>query len=233
MKAQVGRDPIGVWHLRLFKELVMRSAHWMAAATLALGSVSPAWALEGDGLILHSQRAEWPRLQGRLSLSTSTPLWRADAMNADTSNLQVSGLSVMGDYYFTRALGNARDAGGFRATSGLLVGARSTSLLSTLPTAGLTGRAFSFGRSIGGLGLVGTDVAAQSDPATVPYFGVGYTGLSGRGGWGFSADIGLMALSPGSAVKLGRVLSGNQSLDDVLREMRLSPLVQVGVSYSF
>ena len=32
---------------------------------------------------------------------------------------------------------------------------------------------------------------------------------------------------------LGRVFNGNQSLDDVLREMRLSPLVQVGVSYSF
>src|SRR5207247_2120025 len=83
--------------------------------------------------------------------------------NADSSSLQVSGLSVMGDYYFTRALGSARDAGGFRATSGVLVGSRSTSLLSTLPTAGLAGRAFSVGRSIGGLGLVGTDLASPSD----------------------------------------------------------------------
>ena len=211
----------------------MRSAHWMAAATLALSAVSGAWALEGNGLVPHSQRADWPRLQGRLSLGTTMPLWRADALNADSSSLQVSGLSVMGDYYFTRALGSARDAGGFRATSGVLVGSRSTSLLSTLPTAGLAGRAFSVGRSIGGLGLVGTDLASPSDPTTVPYFGVGYTGLSARGGWGFSADIGVMALSPSSAVKLGRVLSGNQSLDDVLRDMRLSPLVQVGVSYSF
>jgi hypothetical protein len=62
---------------------------------------------------------------------------------------------------------------------------------------------------------------------------LGYTGLSSKGGWGFSADVGVMALSPGSSVKLGRVFSGNQSLDDLLREMRLSPLVQVGVSYSF
>jgi hypothetical protein len=61
---------------------------------------------------------------------------------------------------------------------------------------------------------------------------VGYTSLYGKSGWGFSADFGLMALSPGSAVKLGRVLGG-QSLDDVLRDMRLSPLVQLGVSYSF
>ena len=50
---------------------------------------------------------------------------------------------------------------------------------------------------------------------------------------GHKADVGVMALNPGSAVKLGRVVGGNQSLDDVLREMRLSPLVQVGVSYSF
>jgi len=66
----------------------------------------------------------------------------------------------------------------------------------------------------------------------VPYFGFGYTGLPSKAGWGFSADLGVMALNPGSAVKLGRVFGG-QNLDDVLRDMRLSPLVQLGVSYSF
>jgi hypothetical protein len=28
-------------------------------------------------------------------------------------------------------------------------------------------------------------------------------------------------------------LSGNQSLDDVLRDLRLTPMVQIGVSYAF
>ena len=71
------------------------------------------------------------------------------------------------------------------------------------------------------------------EPGAAPYLGIGYTGLSSKGGWGFSADVGVVALSPRSTVKLGRVLGGTQSLDDVLRDMRLSPLLQLGVSYSF
>jgi hypothetical protein len=86
-------------------------------------------------------------------------------------------------------------------------------------------------RPVGGLVLPFT-----GDPANdgaVPYVGIGYTGLPSRGGWGFSADIGVMALTPESRVKLGRPDGGGQSLDDVLRDLRLSPLVQLGVSYSF
>jgi hypothetical protein len=38
-----------------------------------------------------------------------------------------------------------------------------------------------------------------------------------------------MALNPGSGLRLGR----GQSLDDVVRDMRLTPVLQLGVSYSF
>jgi hypothetical protein len=34
-------------------------------------------------------------------------------------------------------------------------------------------------------------------------------------------------------VRFGRVFNGSQSLDDVVRDMRLAPVVQLGVSYSF
>jgi hypothetical protein len=155
-------------------------------------------------------------------------------MNPDRSGLKLSGATLLGDYYFTRSLPRLGDSGGFRATSGVFLGARSGSLVSTGPATGLGGRAFSVERrSIGGLTLATASDPATPETGTVPYVGLGYTGLPTKGGWGFSADVGLMALSPGSAVKLGRAFTGGQSLDDALRDMRLSPLVQVGVSYSF
>jgi hypothetical protein len=207
----------------------MRSAHWLVAA-VALGAAGSVLAVEGAGLV-PPKNSPWPQWQGRLSLGTTTPVFARDPMNAGSSGTQLSGASLLGDYYFTRAprLGNS---GGFRATSGVFLGNRSSSLLSTGPATGFGGRAFSVDRrSLGSFGL-NTPSESASDPTAVPYVGVGYTGLHGKSGWGFSADFGLMALGPNSAVKLGRVLSG-QNLDDVLRDMRLSPLVQLGVSYSF
>ena len=146
----------------------------------------------------------WPQWQGRLSRSTSGP-----------------------------ALGG-RAAGGFRATSGLIVGARSSSALSG-NTGNLAGRAFNFDHRHAAWvsPLAQVDLQPSTEVAAVPYVGVGYTGLANKGSWGFSADVGLVALSPRSAVKLGRLLGGAQSLDEVLRDMRVSPLVQLGVSYSF
>ena len=209
----------------------MRSAHWMMAAVVAF-SAANVWAVQGDGL-MPSKDSLWPRWQGRLSFGTVSPLYRGDTMNRDSSGLTLSGATLLGDYYFTRSLRRLGDSGGFRATSGIFLGARSTSLLSTNPGTGVGGRAFSIDRrTVGGLSLANSGDNA-SDSGAVPYVGLGYTGLPSKGGWGFSADLGVMALSPGSAVKLGRVFSGTQSLDDTLRDMRLSPLLQLGVSYSF
>jgi len=64
----------------------------------------------------------------------------------------------------------------------------------------------------------------------VPYIGVGWSGSSARGGWGLSADFGFAGRSSGSG---GLRISGHQSLDDLLRELRLSPMLQLGVSYAF
>jgi hypothetical protein len=200
----------------------------MALAAAAAGSAN---ALQGGGLV-PSPDSLWPRWQARLSLGTGGPLFRADPMNVDNAGLKVSAATLLGDYYFARSLRGVGSGSGFRATSGMLLGTHATSLLSTPPSVGLNGRAFNVEhRSIGGLSV--PPAADGADLGAVPYLGLGYTGLAGKGGWGFSADVGLMALSPNSAVKLGRVFNGNQSLDDVLREMRLAPLVQVGVSYSF
>lgn len=203
----------------------MRQARWVAAAALAMSAAGSAWSA-GDGF-MPSEASLWPRWQGRLALGTLSPATHPDAMNLDSQGLKVGGASLLGDYYFTRELRGMGSASGFRATSGVFLGARSSSLLSSTPSANLmSGRAFSVDRRSVGLWGVPAPVDNASDP--VPYVGVGYTGLAGRGGWGFSADLGVMALNPGSAVKLGR-----QSLDDSLRDLRLSPMLQLGVSYSF
>ncbi len=76
--------------------------------------------------------------------------------------------------------------------------------------------------------------AADSDSRTAwPYFGIGYRSGSLRGDWGFSADVGMAAQNAGSVLQLGRVLGGSSSLNDVLRELRLLPMVRLGVNYSF
>lgn len=208
----------------------MRSAHWVAAAAMLMGTAGSAWAV-GSGLVPTDTNL-WPRWQGRLALGTYSPALHPDAMNPESQGLKLGGASLLGDYYFSRSLRGPGSGGGFRATSGLFVGSRSTSLLWTSPAASLGGRAFTVDRRGLGASGIASPVDPNADPGAVPYVGVGYTGLAGKGAWGFSADLGVMALNPGSAVKLGRVFTG-QSLDDTLRDMRLAPLVQLGVSYSF
>jgi hypothetical protein len=67
----------------------------------------------------------------------------------------------------------------------------------------------------------------------MPYLGIGYSDYSLKSGWGFWADIGLVVQSPGGALGMGRVLSGALSVEDLARELRMSPMLQLGVNYSF
>jgi hypothetical protein len=207
----------------------MRAGHCLAFAALAFGATTAVAGVAGAGL-LASADAAWPRWQGRLTLGGSS-LRHADPMNVDAAGLKLGGASLVGDYYFARSLRGPGSGSGFRATSGLVLG-RSFSLLSPPPGV-LSGRSLTVERRGIGLWGPGNRPDTAADPGTVPYVGVGYTGLAGKGGWGFSADLGVMALGPRSAVKLGRVFTGGQSLDDSLREMRLSPVLQLGVSHSF
>jgi hypothetical protein len=67
----------------------------------------------------------------------------------------------------------------------------------------------------------------------LPYMGLGYIPLGAQNNWGFWADLGILSLSPGKTVRLGRGLDSTQNLDDMVRELRNSPLIQFSVSYSF
>ena len=194
----------------------MQKLTWMIFGLFAAAAFA-AQASDGDGLTASSEQLQWARWQGRM------------AFGAEPAGLRLNTVSLMGDYYFTGSLAGSRRAGGFRATSGLMVGPRSQSWLGQ---PGLSaGSAFSIGTQAFGqtASLPAAGDTATTDSATLPYLGLGYTGLSLRGGWSFNADLGLVARSPGNVVKFGR----SQSLDDTVRELRLSPLLQFGVSYSF
>lgn len=206
----------------------MNISRKIAAALAIAGYGALACADDGNGLRINADDLQWPRWQGRLSLSTAAPPPGQGAF--DRASPSLGSLSLMSDYYLTGSLLGPKRAGGFRATSGVLIGPRSQAWPGAAP--GSTGGVFSVDRRVFGQPVV-VPGDASPDAPTLPYLGVGYTGLSPRGGWSFRADLGLVSLSPGGIVKLGRVFAGTQNLDDTVRDMRWSPVVQLGVSYSF
>ena len=201
-----------------------RWAAFFILATLMGGALAQT---AHPGLQTAGAETIWPRWQGRVLVGAVTPPWRHlgwEHPDSTSGAHRLESLSVLGDYYFSNLSDGARASGGFRATSGLIFGSASSRSLSAFWRSGLHS-------PMGAAGTApGTEAGLQG---TLPYLGLGYTSVSARNGWGFSADIGLIARNPGSAVKLGRVVGGNQALEDLLREMRLSPLLNLGVSYSF
>ena len=174
-------------------------------------------AAHADGLQVNPDLVAWPRFQARLGITTAPH----DLGSQPRTLLEGAGL--LGDYYFAGpGFGRGGITGGFRATSGLFAGARATAIATPLLPA-REGSQF----TLNTYARMAGDGQAETGGA-VPYVGVGYTGLSLRGGWGFSADIGLV----GSGVRFGRSSTGSQ-VDELLRELRLTPVLQLGVSYSF
>ena len=176
------------------------------------------------GDVAQAQQASWPRWQGRFGLSTTV-----FASDAETRR-QISAAQLLGDYYWSglRPMGVGR-SGGFRATSGLLLGQRSLAL-GTPTLVAPNGSALTLSRSVR---LTGSFGEVPSEPWTVvPYVGIGYSGVSLRGGWGFTADLGLAGTAGGLRTRRDGAL-GVQGADELLRELRLTPVLQFGASYAF
>jgi hypothetical protein len=178
----------------------------------------------------------WDRVQGRLAFATNTLSLRADDSHGrDFDGTKVSSVTLIGSYYLSPSASLSQlSFSGLRATSGLMIGQRSP--LWGIP--GSSSASCSVDRRRGGGNIAYADGPAMDPSATTgsnntPYVGIGYTGLGGKGNWGFSADLGLISLSPGSIVRLGRVFNGSQNLDDMVRDLRFAPVVQLGISYSF
>jgi hypothetical protein len=204
---------------------IMKIVPWICAAAASALALSGANA-GGVGLTTDVDRVPWASFQSRIGAAPGAPGWHAELAPLERSGLQVGSVGLLGDVYF----GAARpDPGmpvtGFRATSGILIGARSP----------LFGQAGTADRRLFGSSAPAPGASPEPtlDSATLPYVGIGYNNLWAKSGWSFSADLGVVSQSPGSVVRFGRVFGGSQGLDDVIRDMRLAPVVQLGVSYSF
>jgi hypothetical protein len=142
--------------------------------------------------------------------------------------------SLSGDYYFSKdIIDAAQPRTGLRASSALLIRQPGVSL-SDLALSSRSAASFGFATPLSLPSLLpGLAEHSADGVSTVPYLGIGYSDYSLKSGWGFWADVGLVVQSPGSAVGVGRVLFGTQSTEDLMRELRMSPMVHLGVNYSF
>lgn len=194
-----------------------RRAFIPLACTLLALAAAPA--LAQQGLTLKPEHVNGAERSLRLG-SVQVELSVADLGMAQRARL-------FGDYYLTGpGFGEGRISGGLRLTSGLSLGPRASTL--ALPP-GRTGDGLQLGpRAAPGLGG-----ERDLERITLPYLGVGYTSLSLREGWGFSADVGLGGLRPGERLRLGRSGPTAAQVENVLNDLRLAPVIQLGVSYSF
>lgn len=210
-------------HLDALTRRLMNLHRVLVHAAVLLALTGPALAhAEGSMQVGTYNLAEsWSRVQGRLMLGVGT---LAAGPDAEANGNRLTSVSLLGDYYMSGP--RSARAGGLRATSGLMAGPRSSMWGSLSSGSGLH---VERRPGVSSFLLGDTDSAQQ----TVPYLGIGYTGLSLRDGWGVSVDVGLMALRPRQAGQIGSVLNGTQGFDSMLRDMRLSPILQLGISYSF
>ncbi len=210
----------------------MRVVLLIASAAALLLSPLAARA-EGEGLSANADHVPWARFQGRIGYGPGAPAWRATLAPFERTGLQIGGLGLLSDVYLFAPKDAAHaPASGFRATSGLIIGSRSPWLgANPTPSNGL----FAADRRL--FGPTAPALAASGEPGldstTVPYLGIGYSNLSTKSGWSFSADLGVVSQNPANVARFGRVFGGSQSLDELVRDMRLAPVVQLGVSYSF
>ena len=202
-------------------ESIMRSHAVVVVACCTWGTVG--YAVAAQGLTVNLDRLAWPQWQARMQVTTQpiapTPLWSGEA------GLRPRSGALFSDYYVAKP--QFGEAGGLRVTSGVVLGPRGA-VFGAAQTTVASGVAVSSTMRSGS--PLSADANADSTLAW-PYVGVGYSDSSLRGGWGFSADLGLAAQNFGLQ-RAARSL-GNQSLDDFVRDLRLTPVLQLGVSYRF
>lgn len=189
-----------------------------------------------EGLNVDKIGGYWSATQTRLQINAAvldTTLGRP-AAHAWGSNPAPLAASLGGDFYFSKSLADATlPRSGFRASSALLIRQPGVSL-SELAWSSRSMATYAAPSRLT-LGYAGANPyeASGQGASALPYLGIGYSDYSLKSGWGFWADVGLVMHNPGSAMGLGRTLPGTQGVDDLVRELQLSPMLQLGVNYSF
>lgn len=224
---------------RFTRSNTRRHTTWMRplASTMAglalLAHLGLAQCQEGQGLTGDNASTLWPQWEGRIGLmldhSISYSPRQSFALSMPTPlGFKVHSMQLLSDYYFTN--------GGFRATAGLVRGANN------LPWWPSGGKAMS-GLNLGldGVDLANPPLSGTSnldDPTkTAAYVGAGYSTRLNQarnyGAWHFNADLGLISLNSANIGRFSRMLQGEQGIEDIVRELRLRPMLKVRVDYAF
>ena len=179
----------------------------------------PAAALAVNGLIAPPADTLWPQWQARIAVQTAalSPLGLSRLLEGSAPQRSWQGGALLGDYYFANPF-----FGSFRASGGLMFGSIGGAPLLTAPVGSR------LGLTLQGTGNLPTPGAES--PGTVPYFGLGFSSAAWWHALSLTADLGWVAEQPSAA---GRAVFGNQGKDTAWRELRLSPVLQVGLRYSF
>jgi hypothetical protein len=186
------------------------------AASCALACL-PMAAFAGDGLVAPAVETVWPQWHARITVQTAavSPLSYSHWADGAKAARSLQGAALLGDYYFaTPAFGS------FRASGGLMMGSTGGAWLSSAsagPRLGLT---------VQTAGHV--PPGAAEGLATMPYLGLGFSSALLGSNLALTADLGMVA-----GGNLGQALLGNQGMERALRELRLAPVFQLGVRYTF
>ncbi len=196
----------------------------LRTALLVAGALYLTQAAAAQGLRLNPDEGLQLRWQARLQLST-------EAANAGSRLLSAN---LLGDYYLTRSLLGEHTRGGLRATGGLMLGSATLAQSSGGLALGNSSLALLQPVSVGQRSISLSPLHPFADSSvSMSYLGIGYTGQSLRGGWGFSADLGLLRSHERGSLRLGQTPGGGAHLDELLMDMRFRPVLQIGLSYSF
>jgi hypothetical protein len=212
MKIRVSSTKRNVGHLL---------ASLLAGAGLVLAA-APGRA--ADGLQAPATAALWPQWQARLSLQSTSlsPLSMNRLLEASALQRGVQGAALLGDYYFATP-----EFGRFRASGGVMLGAQGGA-----PLMGSAAES-RWGLAVGSGSFQSLGNASEYQAGAAPYLGLGFTSSGWHDSLAVTADVGVMSDRPSAMTGLAKVLFGTQGSDYSLREMRLSPVLQLGLRYTF
>jgi hypothetical protein len=181
----------------------------------------------GRGLSLRDP-GFWPHWEGRVGVVVDrqvNPLKDSFVLAQPNQggNPRVRSLHILSDYYLD---------GGFRATAGLLRGETGQAWWSS------EGQGGGLNLSLQRLDTLGAAIGhGAAEQQTTPYVGAGYSNTLGAQGtpntWRFNADLGLVSVNANTMNRINQILLGDRGVEDLVRDLRLRPVVKVSVGYSF
>lgn len=188
--------------------------HFVSLALLPLAAHA------ADGLVAPAADTLWPQWQARIAVQTAalSPLALSSLLDGSAGARALQGASLLGDYVFA-----SPSFGSFRATGGLLFGNAGGAPLLSAAAGPRLGLSVQSGAAL---------MPGQDSAGTLPYLGLGFSSVALLPSLSITADVGWVAGQSTSLAGGGRPLFGNQASYG-LRDLRVSPMVQLGLRYAF